>query len=223
MYKAAKLVMDAYHLPFGVDIELEKVIPVAAGMAGGSSDAAATLVGMSQLFGLNIPRKKLMELGVKIGADVPFCIMRGTVLAEGIGEILTPLKPMPSCPIVIAKPGINVSTKFVYTNLKLDEHTVHPDIDGMLSCIEAQDIHGVCDKMGNVLESVTQKEYPVIAQLKEQMLQRGAINAMMSGSGPTVFGIFEKEEQAQECAKELRQGNLAKQVYVTDVFGQAKR
>lgn len=219
MYKAAKLIMDEYDIQEGVAIELEKVIPVAAGMAGGSSDAAATLVGMNQLFNLKISRKKLMELGVKIGADVPFCIMRGTVLAEGIGEVLTPLKSMPSCPIVIAKPGINVSTKFVYTNLKLDEHTVHPDIDGMLQCIDAQDVRGVCDKMGNVLESVTETEYPVISELKERMMQFGAINSMMSGSGPTVFGIFDTEEQARRCVNDLKKGSLAKQVYLTDVFG----
>lgn len=220
IYKAVKLMMDEYNITSGVSIELEKVIPVAAGMAGGSSDAAAALVGMSRLFGLNVPRKRLMELGVKIGADVPFCIMRGTVLAEGIGEILTPLKSMPSCPIVIAKPGINVSTKFVYTHLVLDEHTVHPDIDGMLECIQRQDVRGLCDKMGNVLESVTEKEYPVISELKQQMIQMGAINSMMSGSGPTVFGIFGTVEQAKACASALKKSGLAKQVYVTDVFTQ---
>ncbi len=218
MYKAAKLMMDEYNITSGVEIELEKFIPVAAGMAGGSSDAAAVLVGMSRLYNLKVSRDTLMKLGVKIGADVPFCIMRGTVLAEGIGEKLTRLKAMPSCPIVIAKPGINVSTKFVYENLKLSDETVHPDIDGMIEAIEAGDVNGVCSRLGNVLESVTVKEYPVIDKLKKKMLELGAINSLMSGSGPTVFGIFEDRKQAYACADALRGSELARQVYVTDVF-----
>lgn len=218
IYKAAKLMFDTYKVEGGVRIHLDKYIPVAAGMAGGSSDAAATLVGVNKLFGLGASKKKLMELGVKIGADVPFCIMRGTVLAEGIGEKLTKLKPMPSCPILIAKPGINVSTKFVYENLKLDENTVHPDIDGMIEAIESADVDGVCKRLGNVLETVTIKEYPIIAQLKEEMIRMGAVNSLMSGSGPTVFGIFEDEKSAKECADYLYNKGLAKQVYVTDVY-----
>ncbi len=218
MYKAAKLMMDECNITSGVEIELEKFIPVAAGMAGGSSDAAAVLVGMNRLYNLKLSRDKLMKLGVKIGADVPFCIMRGTVLAEGIGEKLTRLKNMPSCPIVIAKPGINVSTKFVYENLKLTEDTVHPDIDGMIAAIEAGDVKGVCSRLGNVLETVTVGEYPVIAELKEKMIELGAINSLMSGSGPTVFGIFESKKQAYACADALRGTELARQVYVTDVF-----
>lgn len=222
MYKAAKLMMDEYNIDLGVEIHLEKFIPVAAGMAGGSSDAAATLVGINQLFGLGISRKELMKQGVKIGADVPFCIMRGTVLAEGIGEKLTKLKPMPSCPIVIAKPGINVSTKFVYENLKLDDSMVHPDIDGIIESIKQGDIPGVCGKMGNVLEIVTIKEYPVIEEIKQEMLNMGAYNSLMSGSGPTVFGIFETRQQAQACADKLKNSLLAKQVYITDVFGSSR-
>lgn len=218
MYKAAKLMMDEYNISSGVDIELEKFIPVAAGMAGGSSDAAAVLVGMSRLFDLNVKRDELMRLGVRIGADVPFCILRGTVLAEGIGEKLTRLKPMPSCPIVIAKPGINVSTKFVYENLKLDEVTEHPDIDRMIEAIEQRNVNEVCALLGNVLETVTIKEYPIIDQLKKKMLEMGAINSLMSGSGPTVFGIFKNRKEAYVCADALRGSELARQVYVTDVF-----
>lgn len=218
MYKAAKLMMDRYDIRSGVEIRLEKFIPVAAGMAGGSSDAAATLVGINQLFGLGVSRKELMELGVRIGADVPFCIMRGTVLAEGIGEKLTKIKPMPSCPIVIAKPGINVSTKLVYENLKLDDGIVHPDIDGIIEAVNRGDVAGVCSKMGNVLESVTIKEYPVIDQIKRKMMELGAINSLMSGSGPTVFGIFETKKQAQTCVEKLRETSLVRQVYITDVF-----
>lgn len=218
MYKAARLMMEEYDISSGVDIELEKFIPVAAGMAGGSSDAAATMVGINRLFQLGASGQKLMQLGVRIGADVPFCIMRGTALAEGIGEKLTHLKPVPSCPIVIAKPGISVSTKFVYRRLKLDENIVHPDIDGMINAINNRDMEGICSRLGNVLETVTIKEYPVINTIKEQMVKLGAVNSLMSGSGPTVFGIFESRRQAHQCADSLKTSGLAKQVFVTDVF-----
>ena len=218
IYKAVKLMMDEYDIHSGVDVVLDKFIPVAAGMAGGSSDAAAAMVGMMKLFSVKTSMRKLMELGVKIGADVPFCIMRGTVLAEGIGERLTRLDPMPSCPILIAKPGISVSTKFVYSHLKLDENTVHPDIDGMIDAIKRKDINGICSKMGNVLESVTIGAYPVIEEIKQQMMVSGAINAMMSGSGPTVFGIFGETKNAAACADMLKTSGIAKQIYVTDVF-----
>ncbi|MCM1468589.1 MAG: 4-(cytidine 5'-diphospho)-2-C-methyl-D-erythritol kinase [Alistipes sp.] len=218
VYKAVKLMMDEYGINSGVDVVLDKFIPVAAGMAGGSSDAAAAMVGMMRLFSVKTSMRKLMELGVRIGADVPFCVMRGTVLAEGIGEKLTRLQPMPSCPILIAKPGISVSTKFVYGNLRLNENTVHPDIDGMIEAIGRGDIEGICSRMGNVLESVTIGAYPVIEEIKRQMMASGAINAMMSGSGPTVFGIFGKRKNAAVCANKLRESGIAKQIYVTDVF-----
>lgn len=222
VYKAAKLMMEQYDIPGGVDIELEKFIPVAAGLAGGSSDAAATMVGMNLLFNLKVRLEELKTISVKIGADVPFCIMRGTVLAEGVGEKLTRLNNMPPCPIVIAKPGINVSTKFVYEHLKLDENIIHPDIDGMIKAIEDKDIKGVCSRMSNVLESVTIKEYPVIDEIKQEMIRLGAINAMMSGSGPTVFGIFEDEKRAAACVKELRSKGIARQIYLTETFNQRK-
>lgn len=218
MYKAARLMMEEYNINSGIEIELEKFIPVSAGMAGGSSDAAATMVGINRLFRLGASREELMKLGVKIGADVPFCIMRGTVLAQGIGEKLTKLPAMPSCPIVIAKPGINVSTKFVYQNLKINEDTLHPDIDGMIEAIKRRDIEGVCSRLGNVLETVTVKEYPIIDTIKKEMIAQGAINSLMSGSGPTVFGIFKNRRQAHQSADLLKESGLAKQVFVTDVF-----
>ncbi len=218
IYKAVRLMLDEYGIHSGVDVVLDKFIPVAAGLAGGSSDAAAAMVGMTRLFSVKTSMTRLMELGVKVGADVPFCIMRGTVLAEGIGERLTRLEPMRSCPILIAKPGINVSTKFVYSKLRLDENTVHPDIDGMIDAIKRRDINGVCSKMGNVLESVTVREYPVIEEIKRQMMASGAINAMMSGSGPTVFGVFGNRKNAGACADVLRATGIAKQIYITEVF-----
>ena len=197
VYKAGKLLMDEFDIKEGMSVELIKKIPVAAGMAGGSTDAAAMLYGMNQIFELGLSRKQLMERGVKIGADVPYCIMRGTALAEGIGEELTSLPPMVKCPVLIAKPPISVSTKFVYQNLKLDENTIHPDIDKIVSNIKSKDLKGVAENMGNVLETVTIPNYPVIDEIKSRMIEAGALNAMMSGSGPTVFGVFESEAKAK--------------------------
>lgn len=218
IYKAGKLLMDEFHITEGVSVKLTKWIPVAAGMAGGSTDAAAMLYGMNEMFGLGLSRTQLMERGVRIGADVPYCILRGTALAEGIGEQLSPLPPMVKCPVLIAKPKISVSTKFVYQNLKLDENTVHPDIDRMIEDIRRQDLGAIAADMGNVLESVTIPNYPVIAQIKEKMLADGAIGAMMSGSGPTVFGLFEDEGTARKAYERMRGSELAKQVYLTTIY-----
>lgn len=218
VYKAAKLLLDEFQMPQGVLINLQKFIPVAAGMAGGSSDAAAVLYGMNRMFRLGLSTQELMERGVKIGADVPYCIMRGTALAEGIGEKLTELSPMPECKILIAKPPISVSTKFVYENLKLNENTLHPDIDLLVQDIERGSLKDIAAHMGNVLESVTIPNYPVIAKIKEQMIKNGALNAMMSGSGPTVFGLFEDEEKAEYAYRRMRKENLAKQVYLTEIY-----
>ena len=218
VHKAAKLLMEEFEVREGLSIELKKYIPVAAGMAGGRSDAAAVMVGVNRMFGLGLTKAQLMERGVKIGADVPYCIMRGTVLAEGIGEILSPLPPMPKCHVLIAKPGIHVSTKFVYGGLHLDEVTVHPDIDGQAAAIKAGDLNEAARLMGNVLESVTVSTYPVIDEIKEFMVQHGALGAMMSGSGPTVFGLFEDERTAKRAYEKLRRGKLAKQVFLTSIF-----
>lgn len=218
VYKAAKLLMDEFQMTQGVLINLQKFIPVAAGMAGGSSDAAAVLYGMNRMFRLGLSTQELMERGVKIGADVPYCIMRGTALAEGIGEKLTELSPMPEGKVLIAKPPISVSTKFVYENLKLDEHTQHPDIDLLIQDIESGSLKDIAAHMGNVLESVTIPNYPVIAEIKEQMIRDGALNAMMSGSGPTVFGLFDDDEKAEYAYRRMREGNLAKQVYLTEIY-----
>ncbi len=214
VYRAAKLLMDEFQVTEGVEIELQKYIPVAAGMAGGSSDAAAVMVGINRIFHLGLTKKQLMERGVKIGADVPFCIMRGTALAEGIGEVLTPLPAMPHCSLVIAKPKIHVSTKFVYGNLKANELKEHPDIDGQVQALREGSLEQLVAKMGNVLETVTIPAYPVIDEIKKTMLKNDAMGAMMSGSGPTVFGVFEREERAQEVCRLLKKEGAAKQVYL---------
>lgn len=223
IYKAAKLMQDVFHIEEGIAVDLQKRIPVAAGMAGGSTDAAAVLYGMNELFHLGLKRQKLMELGVKIGADVPYCLMRGTALAEGIGEKLRSLPPMPKCAVLIAKPGIGISTKFVYDNLELDEHTVHPDIDRQIAAIREGRLKDAAAYMGNVLETVTVSRYPVIDQIKRCMMESGAINAMMSGSGPTVFGLFEDEDTAKEAYREMVSSRLAKQVYLTGIYNNRRR
>lgn len=218
VWRAAKLMMDTCGIMEGVSIHLHKVIPVAAGMAGGSSDAAATLAGMNRLFHCGLSKEKLMELGVQIGADVPYCVLRGTALAEGIGEKLTVLPPMPDCWILIGKPGISVSTKYVYTTLDLNTDTVHPDIDGMKKALEDGNLYGITERMGNVLQDVTIPAYPEVERIKEQMKTLGAVNAMMSGSGPTVFGIFDNEEKAQEACQKLRESGSCQQVFLTVPF-----
>lgn len=222
IYKAAKLLMDEFSITDGVSVKLDKRIPVAAGMAGGSTDAAAMLIGVNRLFSLGLAKRQLMERGVQIGADVPYCIMRGTALAEGIGEALSPLPPMVKCPVLIAKPSISVSTKFVYQNLKLDDTTIHPDIDRLIDDIKAKNLHDIAAHMGNVLETVTIPNYPVIDEIKKHMLSNGALGAMMSGSGPTVFGLFDNEDTAKKAYKAMRSSHLARQVYLTSIYNNRK-
>lgn len=216
-YKAAQMLMDEFGIEDGVEITLNKHIPVAAGMAGGSSNAAAVLFGMNRLFGLKLSKKDLMERGVKLGADVPYCVIRGTVLAEGIGEKLKALPSMPKCTVLIAKPPISVSTKVVYEALDSSEITIHPDIDGLIDALERGSLKGVASCMGNVLEDVTIPMYPVIAEIKRAMKESGALNAMMSGSGPTVFGLFENKMAARYAQSRIRELGLARQVYVTNI------
>ena len=218
-YKAAQLLMDEFDLKEGVQITLNKHIPVAAGLAGGSSNAAAVLFGMNRLFGLRLTQQELMDRGVKLGADVPYCMMRGTALAEGIGEKLTRLPRVPYCYVLVGKPGVNVSTKTAYENLKLDDPAVvHPDIDGMVTAVRNGDLDGMISRMGNVFEPGIISKYPVIQEIKDLMESNGARKAMMSGSGPTVFGIFDDKEKMERAAAVLRESRLAKTVFATDVF-----
>lgn len=214
--RAAKLLLTRAGVIQGVDIFLKKRIPIAAGMAGGSTDAAAALLGLNELFGIGYSIEQLQNIGVMLGADIPYCIMGGTALAQGIGEALTKLPMPPQCILVVAKPDINVSTKFVYENLHADTLSYHPDIDGMVEAIKAGSLSGITDRLGNVLETVTIREYPVIDTIKNLMKNEGAENALMSGSGPTVFGIFTMEEKAQRTAEQIKAHKLAKQVFVTE-------
>lgn len=202
-FKAAKLLMEHDGIKEGVHIHIIKRIPVAAGLAGGSTDAAAVLLGMNELFGLGHSKEELQELGVRLGADVPFCILGKTALAEGIGERLTRIETMPEMYIVIAKPSIGVSTKYVYENLRL-EQIVHPDMERILASMRQKDLKAMTGLLGNVLESVTMERYPLIRELKEAMLETGAEGSLMSGSGPTVFGVFDTMAKAAEAEKQMR-------------------
>ena len=215
IYRAAKLMFDTYSITGGVHIQLSKNIPIAAGMAGGSTDAAATMKGINRLYQLNIPTQELMRISVSIGADVPYCILGGTALAEGIGEILTPLAPAPSCHLLVAKPDINVSTKYVYDHLDASETLPQPDINGIVGAINMGSLQGIIERLGNVLETATVEAYPIISDLKKQMLELGAAGSLMSGSGPTVFGIYTDEKSVQNAYEQIRRNPELKQVFVT--------
>ncbi len=216
--KAARLLLaDANRLDEGLHISLTKRIPIAAGMAGGSTDAAAVLLGVNELLDLQYSRERLMELAVQIGADVPYCIMGGTALSEGIGEQLTRLPDVPAWHILIGKPPIDVSTKFVYEHLDAAEDIVHPDIDALSDALAAGDLQGAANVMGNVLATVTEPAYPVITQIRKLMDDAGAVVSMMTGSGPTVFGIFNDETTCKQAEDALRDSGLCQQVHRTQI------
>ena len=221
IYKAASILMEKCGIDEGVSISLKKKIPIAAGMAGGSTDAAAVLKGMNILFDAGLSDSRLRELGVKIGADIPYCLMGGTALAEGIGEILTPLKSMPDCTILIAKPETGISTKYVYTRIDSVGVNKHPDIDGMIEAIDKGDIRGISSRLLNVLENVTVEKYPVIETIKQEMVKKGALGALMSGSGPTVFSLFNDRKKAESCAKNIEKSGIAGDIFITGPYKNA--
>ncbi len=222
IFRAAKFMKEYYGIRQGIEIHLKKTIPVAAGMAGGSTDAAATMLAMNEMFALKLDKEELMRQGLRLGADIPFCILGGTALAEGVGEKLTPLPAPPRASLLVVKPPIMVSTKRVYETLRVNQIAKHPDIDGMMAALEQGDIERVANYLENVMEAVTVKENSIIAEIKTMMTQQGAYNALMSGSGPSVFGIFAKEEEAQAAAKHIRSAlkakKMASQVFVTEFY-----
>lgn len=222
VYKAAALMKEKYDIKEGISLHLDKNIPVAAGMAGGSSDCAATLIGIRNLLKINASDNELMALGKTLGADVPYCILRGTALAEGIGEKLTQLPPFPDTTLLIAKPPINVSTATVFGSLDLSKVDKHPDNKKMIELIKNKDLQGICDNMCNVLESVTVKNYPIIDTIKKAMIKNGAIGSLMSGSGPTVFGFFENYDMALNALKYIRSKHHIREIYITTVFNTSK-
>lgn len=214
-FMAAKVLMEAYDIKAKVKIHINKRIPIAGGMAGGSADCAAVLRGVNQLFQLGLTDEQLQEYGVKLGADVPYCIVGGTKRAQGIGEILTDLPTPPKCYVIIAKPDAFVSTKFVYSHIRPAQIENHPDIDGIIESIKAGDLYGMCEKIANVMEDVTIPEYPIIQKVKDILKSNGAVNALMSGSGPTVFGIYDDEEKAKQSMDVLSGKEFVSQLYLT--------
>ncbi|BBH23353.1 4-diphosphocytidyl-2-C-methyl-D-erythritol kinase [Paenibacillus baekrokdamisoli] len=211
-FQAARLIKDRYDVRKGVYIHLDKKVPVAAGLAGGSSDAAAALRGLNRLWGLGISEEELCTLGAELGSDVPFCVTGGTAVARGRGEKLERISNPPQCWVVLAKPPINVSTADVYGKLRAAELKTHPSTSAMVSAIERGSFTDICDNLGNVLESVTLQLYPEVLQLKEIMQRLGADGVLMSGSGPTVFGLVNKEAKVSRIYNGLR--GFCKEVYV---------
>lgn len=214
-YMAAKMLMDEFGIDQGLEITIRKRIPIAGGMAGGSSDCAATLTGVNQMFNLGLSTEELMERGVRLGADVPYCILGGTAIARGIGDILTPLPTPPKCHVIIAKPPVSVSTAFVYGNIKPDKIKKRPDIDGMVSAIRTQDLYKLAKSLYNVMEDITVPQYPIIQEIKMVMLNNGALNSIMSGSGPTVFGLYDDKGKAEQTVELLKEKELTEQLYLT--------
>lgn len=218
VYKAVDLFRKTYNIKQGVFVNIYKQIPVSAGLAGGSTDAAATIKGLNKLFNTGLSLEEMMELGGKLGADVPFCMMMGTVLSQGIGDILTPLDKMPDCYILLVKPSFSVSTKKVYENFKLDHTISHPDISASIKAIKNNDLPELSSHMANVLESVTIKKYPSINQIKKLMLDNGAFVALMSGSGPTVFGLFEDKGVAKKAYDSIKNAKFRKRIFLTKPY-----
>lgn len=216
-YKAAKMLKDEFQILEGVKIKIQKKIPVSGGMAGGSADAAAVLLGMNRIFSLGLSQQELQQRGVFLGADVPYCIQGGTCLAEGVGEKLTQISPMPNCYVLVAKPGFSVSTARVYNNLNLNDIIEHPDIEGIIQGINDNDLIKIADKMGNVLETVTVREHKEIELIKEMMVQEGAMSSLMSGSGPTVFGLFGSKETLEKAYGVLKKEKIIQTLLTTKI------
>ena len=203
-YKAAEIFKERYDIVDGVKINIEKNIPVSAGLAGGSTDAAAVLKVMNKLFNVNATEEELMGLGLKLGADIPYCIHGGTALCEGIGEIITPIKPFRDKIVVLVKPAFGVSTKEVYKNFNLEKVKQHPKTAEIINAIENDDLNFVASNMKNLLENVTLRKHKILIKIKEEMNACGAINSMMSGSGPTVFAFFDDMLKAQRCFEKMK-------------------
>lgn len=218
-WKTAALVQKEYNLQEGVEIHLTKRIPMAAGLAGGSADAAAVLKGMNHLFRLGMTEARLCELGARLGSDIPFCIMGGTMLATGRGEVLTRLPSFPRLSVVLAKPPVGVSTAWAYKTYDAGYDGPHPDNEAMLEAIHGGDAHKAAGLLCNVLEGVTETEHPVIADYKRLMMEHGAMASMMSGSGPTVFGLLREKQQAWHLADTLKKYDGEAGVFVAETLG----
>lgn len=215
-YKAAALIKECFNITEGIHINIDKNIPVAAGLAGGSTNAAAVLLGLNDMWQLNLTLEELMELGAKIGADVPFCILGGAAYAEGIGEKLTPIEGLKNVWLVVAKPSISISTAEVYKQLDMTKLTDRPNSELLLEAVASGDLNVLAKNMCNVLETVSEIRFPVIKEIKNKFLEYNAIGSMMSGSGPTVFGLFKNYERAKSAYENL--SILYKQTYLVQTY-----
>lgn len=222
VYKVIEYMKLNYDIKENVFVDLFKLIPIGAGLAGGSADAAATIKAMDKLFHLCLSRQEMIDIGKRFGADIPYCIVGGTVLAEGIGDQMTLLEPFPDSSIVIAKPNVSVSTAFVYGNLKLDEIKHRPNNQMLIEAINHKDINTIAGNLCNVLEEVTIPEYPVISRIKELMIEHGSKGTLMSGSGSAVFGIFDRKDIAAKAANALKKQDIVKFVYSTTIFNRER-
>lgn len=218
-WKAAETMMQRFGIKKGVSIEIDKRIPVAAGLAGGSADCAAVLVGMNRLFDLHLSQTELEEIAATLGSDIPYCVRRGTVLCEGVGDVMTNVAdPCPPCYVVLAKLPVNVSTAAVYQNLRWQEVAEHPDTKGMLEAMKEQDVSRMGKLLCNVLETVTIPMVPKIAEVKQRLLELGAEGALMSGSGPTVFALFTQRERARKAAALVKREFALKDAVATRIY-----
>lgn len=215
-WKAAAALKDMYSIGQDIDIHIAKRIPMAAGMAGGSTDAAAVLIALNSLCNLNMSQDEMDQAALKLGADVPFCLRRGTWLSEGIGEKLTRLDEAPQCSVLIANPPVSVSTGGVYKALDAIKDPLHPDIDAMIESITRQDLPGLASVMGNILSLVTEPIHQEIARIREVMMEHGAIGSQMTGSGPTVFGLFDRKDKAEEALEILEKDNSVRMCFITE-------
>ncbi len=216
-YQAAKIIKDRYKIKTGLTITISKEIPVAAGLAGGSSDAAATIRALNKLWKLKMSVHDMYSVAEQIGSDVSFCVTGGTAVATGRGEKILPISTPPSCWVVLAKPAVSVSTADIYKALDIDR-AVHPDVNGMVEAIEAQDFEKMCKLLGNSLESVTPHKVPEVSQIKNQMIKMGAEGVLMSGSGPTVFGLTQYDSKVQRICNSLK--GFCPNVYAVRLWGQ---
>lgn len=216
-YRAAALLRERFDIRKGVHIFIHKNIPVAAGLAGGSSDAAATLRGLNRMWKLGLTLDELIQLGAELGSDVPYCVLMGTALARGRGEILQPLPPPPPCWVVLAKPPHGVSTADIFRRLETDRISQRPKTEEMIKALYRSDYPAICNLLENVLEEVTLEIFPEVRRLKERIRRFGADGVLMSGSGPSVFGLVDRESRARRIVNALR--GFCRQVFAVRMLG----